>query len=587
MTPVALGPVTVSPPLPSVGAPPRPRTRRRARLRRLIPVVLPAAGAFAGGMVAGGRHEPSERRLANRYASAWARGDHAAMYEMLTPAARGEISLRRFTRMHRRAAETATLASLETGRPRNADDDAVVLPVVATTRIFGPIDAEMTLPLGEDDDGEAAIAWAPHLVFPGLRPDEKLGRRTRLAPRATIEARDGTPIAKGEARLSELDPLASEIAGRVGPAPPERASELRRRGVPARAPVGLTGLEREFDERLAGTPGGELLAGLRVLASTEPLPGQSVRSTIDPGIQRAAVEALAGRYGGIAAVRPRDGEVLALAGVAFSAPQPPGSVFKMITLAGAVEAGTVKRNESFPVQTAATLEGVELENANGESCGGSLIASFAHSCNSVFAPMGAELGAEKLVAAAERFGFNEDPLLAGEGRSTIPAAGEIGDDLAVGSTAIGQGKVLATALQMALVAAAIGEDGERHRPTLLKGDETESVQATPPEVARFVGRGMRAVVTEGTGVGAAIPGIRVAGKTGTAELRSTVSEDPVPVEPGQPVPEEDITDTDAWFAAFAPARDPRIAVAVLLIAQGAGGETAAPAARLVIEAALR
>jgi cell division protein FtsI/penicillin-binding protein 2 len=78
----------------------------------------------------------------------------------------------------------------------------------------------------------------------------------------------------------------------------------------------------------------------------------------------------------------------------------------------------------------------------------------------------------------------------------------------------------------------------------------------------------------------------VAGKTGTAELRSTVSEDPEPVEPGQPAPEDDPTDTDAWFAAYAPAGNPRIAVCVLLIAQGAGGEVAAPAAAQVIDAAV-
>jgi peptidoglycan glycosyltransferase len=285
-------------------------------------------------------------------------------------------------------------------------------------------------------------------------------------------------------------------------------------------------------------------------------------------------------------VRPRTGEVLALSGVAFSAPQPPGSVFKIITLAGAVEARTVRRNEQFPVQTAATLSGVELQNAHGESCGGSLIASFAHSCNSVFAPLGAELGAEKLVATAERFGFNEDPALAGAARSTIPAAAEIGDDLALGSTAIGQGKVLTTPLQMALVAAAIGEDGVRMQPTLRKGSRTEAGRAVSAGTARFVGRAMRAVVTGGTGVGAALDSVTVAGKTGTAELRSTVNEDPVPVEPGEPPPEEDLTDTDAWFTAYAPARNPRIAVCVLLIAQGAGGEVAAPAAAQVIDAAV-
>jgi peptidoglycan glycosyltransferase len=557
-------------------------------LRRLIPLLVLSAGAFAGGLVAGGRHEPSERRLAIRFAAAWERGDYASMHAMLTPEARRRWPLQRFARAYRRAAATATVARLRASRPSGVRDHAITVPVDVRTRIFGDLLTTIALPLGDGEDGKPAVAWEPHLVFPGLRPGEEVGRNTRMPKRATIEARDGTRIAHGEARLSDLDPLASEIAGRVGPAPPDRAEELLAQGVPAGAPVGLTGLEREFDSRLAGTPGGQLLAGTRVLASTTPRPGRDVRTTIDPDIQRAAAEALAGRYGGIAAVRPRNGEVLALAGLAFSAPQPPGSVFKMITLAGALEAGVVKRGERFPVQTSATLEGVRLENANGESCGGTLIESFAHSCNSVFAPMGVELGARRLVATAERFGFNEDPRLAGAARSTIPAAAEIGDDLAVGSTAIGQGKVLTTPLQMALVAAAIGEEGRRVRPTLLKGESTEVSRAIPAKVARYVVRSMRAVVTGGTGVGAAISGVKVAGKTGTAELRSTVSQDPIsPEDPSQPPPEEDVTDTDAWFAAFAPAGHPRVAVCVLLIAQGAGGETAAPAARHVIEAAVR
>jgi penicillin-binding protein A len=212
--------------------------------------------------------------------------------------------------------------------------------------------------------------------------------------------------------------------------------------------------------------------------------------------------------------------------------------------------------------------------------------AFAESCNSVFAPMGAELGAERLVATAERFGFNEPPEFAGAAPSTIPAAGEIGDDLAVGSTAIGQGKVLTTPLKLAEVAATIGEGGRRPRPTLLKGNGGQGARATSAETARYIARAMRSVVTSGTGVGAKVPGVRVAGKTGTAELRSTVSEDPVPAQPGVPPPEEDITDTDAWFTAFAPLRDPQVAVCVLLVGQGAGGETAAPAAAQVIRAAL-
>jgi cell division protein FtsI/penicillin-binding protein 2 len=317
-----------------------------------------------------------------------------------------------------------------------------------------------------------------------------------------------------------------------------------------------------------------------------------VRTTIDPDVQRAAVAGLAGRYGGIAAVRPETGEVLALAGIAQSAPQPPGSTFKIVTLAGVLQQHVAKRTDSYPYENATKIEGVEIQNANGESCGGSLESSFAHSCNSVFAPLGAKLGARRLVATAERFGFNEDPGLTGAAASTIPAPDEIGDDLAVGSSAIGQGKVLATPLQMALIAAAIGEDGRRPLPTLLKGADTRHVQATTKPVARTIARYMRSVVVGGTGAGAAVPGVKVAGKTGTAELRTTVKAEPTPdpvtgVVPPQPPAENDASDTDAWFTAFAPLGNPRVAVCVLLVGQGAGGETAAPAARVVLQAALK
>jgi cell division protein FtsI/penicillin-binding protein 2 len=544
-----------------------------------------AAAAFLGGLVSGARHEPPARRLAVNWAEAWQRADYGAMHAMLTPAARAATTLAAFAAAYRTAATTATLSSLETGKPR-VHGDAVLLPTTAHTRIFGDVDGDVELPIGEDENGERRIDWRPELAFPGLRPAERLTRDTTLPPRATLEARDGTPLAEGDQRLSDLGPVAAEVAGRVGPAPPELQAELSARGVPDGAPVGLTGLERQFDADLAGTPGGVLRAGSRLLGSSSPRRGHDVRTTIDPDVQRAAVTALAGRYGGVVALRPSDGEVLAMAGLATSAPQPPGSVFKIITLTGSLEAGITRPSTTFPVQTAATLEGVQLQNANGEACGGSLIDAFAESCNSVFAPLGVKLGAGRLVQTAERFGFNADPGIAGAARATIPAGDEIGDDLAVGSTAIGQGKVLATPLTMALAAAAIGEDGRRPQPTLRRGENRRTSAATSPRVARAVARAMRAVVTRGTGVGAAISGVQVAGKTGTAELRSSVSSDPKPLDPAQPPPPEDTTDTDAWFAAFAPLHHPRIAVCVLLVAQGAGGETAAPAARIVLQSGI-
>ena len=124
----------------------------------------------------------------------------------------------------------------------------------------------------------------------------------------------------------------------------------------------------------------------------------------------------------------------ALAGIAFSAPQPPGSTFKIITAVAGLEQGKVKTSDKFPVETRAVIDGVDLENANGESCGGSFVNSFAHSCNSVFAPLGVKVGAKGLVATAERFGFNPEPSLPGAAKSTIPEPEEIGGPLAVGST---------------------------------------------------------------------------------------------------------------------------------------------------------
>jgi len=551
---------------------------------RLAPLAVAAILAFAAGAAVGAGGDP-RGDTASAFSQAWDRGDYTAMYALLTPAARRRVTLKRFAAGYRRAAKVATLSEVDTGRPAEPQGGEVSVPVVLRTRIFGTLSGRVALPVVESEEG-AAVDWRPYLVHPGLRQGETLARATTLPPRAAIQARDGTALAEGEARLSKLGALAAEIAGRVGPAPPERAAELARRGVPPGAAVGLTGLEREFDAELAGRPGGELRAGDRVLASVTPKRGSAVRTTIDPGLQRAAVEALAGRFGGIAVLRPSDGEVLALAGVAYSAPQPPGSVFKIITLAAALEAGVAKPTSRYPVETSATLEGVELENAHGEACGGTIKNAFAHSCNSVFAPMGAELGAERLVAAAERFGFNKDPGLAGALRSTIPAAAEIGDDLALGSTAIGQGQVLATPLGIAGVAGAIAQDGVLVRPTLLKGAPAASSRATSPDAAQAVARYMRAVVSTGTGVAAAIPGVKVAGKTGTAELRDTTNDDPDPADPDAP-PVDDQTDTDAWFAAYAPARRPRVAVSVMLVGQGTGGETAAPVARRVLEAALR
>ena len=553
------------------------------RRRRLTRRLLPSLGALAvvalvlGFVVAGGASP--EERTARAYAAAWERGNYEAMYRLLTPAAQQGIELDTFVAAHRTAAATATATSFE---PQQAEDDGdgARVPFRIATNAFGTIEADLLVPVREE-----RVAWRTEMVFPGLRAGEQLTRSTRAPERGRILARNGRRIVSGPAEARRTAPgAAASIAGTL--APPETQAErelVYARGFPEDTPVGESGLERALEPLVAGKPGGELRAGSRVLASSEPRPAEEVRSTIDLEIQAAADQALAGRFGGIAAIEPRSGKVRALAGIAFSAPQPPGSVFKIITATAALEEGLAKPDTDFPVETRAVVDGVDLENANGESCGGSFVNSFAHSCNSVFGPLGVKLGAGRLVEAAERFGFNEPPKIAGAAMSTIPAAEDIDSPLAVASTAIGQGQVLTTPLLMASAAATIANRGVQREPSLIEdAPPGETKRVTSAKVAKIVERMMVAVVQDGTGTAASLAPVAVAGKTGTAELESTqgdaADDGTVEVDPG--------SDTDAWFAAYAPTRKPKLAVGVLFVRAGAGGETAAPAARIVLDAAV-
>ena len=556
--------------------------RRWRLLHRGVPAVTALLLLVVALVLLIGGGGDAERATAQRFATYWADGDYGRMYRLLDEQARRRIPFEQFAAAYRDAAVTATMRSLHVGRVEERAGDAIPVHLTVRTRVFGTVHGVLELPVA--GEGESMrVAWRAHAVFPGMRPGERLTRDTALPPRATLRARDGSVLAAGEQRTADDPDVAAAIAGQLDLAPPEQANALRAAGYPPGARVGLSGLERIFQRELAGKPGGDLIAGGRVIAHTRPRRGVDVRTTIDPKLERAAVAALAGRYGGVAAMDPRTGELLALAGVAFSALQPPGSTFKIVTLAGVLESHVANARSTFPVVDAATLSGVRLENANGEFCGGSLVESFAHSCNSVFAPLGAKLGARRLVAVAERFGFNAAPAIAGAATSTIPPAAEIGDELAVGSSAIGQGLVQATTLQMTTVAATIAMEGRRPIPTLRVGERPRFVRATRPRVAREVARMMRAVVAYGTGTAAAIAGAEVAGKTGTAEIASTVlAED----EDDDEQAAQDVPETAAWFVAFAPSKRPRIAVGALFPEAGAGGDVAAPAVRGVLAAAL-
>jgi cell division protein FtsI/penicillin-binding protein 2 len=520
----------------------------------------------------------SERHMVTSYVQAWSAGDYSHMYSLLDPASRAAIGEARFASEYRKDASTATLLKLTTesvGKLRNG-----VMPVqmLVTTRLFGPLHETLEVPL-TGSGSSATVHFTPSLLFPGLQAHERLARHMSMPARATLFAADGTPLAQGPDRTSPISDVASEIVGVLGPIPSADADMYTAEGYPANAHVGLDGLEHAFQTQLAGTPGGVLLAGKRVLARTHPRRGHDVTTTIEPNLERAAIGALGGRYGGIAAMNPSTGAVLALAGVAFSALQPPGSTMKIITATGALQAGIVKLTTVFPYSTQATLDGYTLHNASGEDCGGTLLNSFAVSCNSVFAPLGAKLGGQRFVATAERFGFNQAPTIPGAAESTIPSASKIGDDLAVGSSAIGQGMVQATPLEMTDVAATIAMGGRRPLPTLQAHQRPKFVRVTSGHVAGLVQRMMVAVVEFGTGTSAAISGVTVAGKTGTAELANTTDAT------GQSVANANQL-TDAWFVGYAPVGKPRIVVGALFPNQGAGGATAAPPVREVLLAGL-
>jgi penicillin-binding protein A len=445
----------------------RPRRRRRLwrrRLRLLIPIGVIAVIAIGVVLVLNATRGRAERRLVTDYVHAWTKSDYPGMYKLLDPASRQGVSEPRFAAAYRQDAQTATLVALTIRKVGHRRGEFIPVLMLAQTRLWGTLRETLEVPLTGSGSG-ATVHFTRALLFPGLLSGERLTRHMSLASRATLFAADGTPLAQGPNRTSPIPEVAGEIVGELGPIPPDEAATYAAEGYPARAMVGLDGLELAFQSQLAGKPGGELLAGARVLARSVPTPGHDVTTTIEPSLETAAIDALGGSYAGIAAMDPRTGALLALAGIAFSAPQPPGSTMKIITSTAALQAGIVKLTDVFPYSTEATLDGYTLHNASGEDCGGTLLNAFAVSCNSVFAPLGARLGGKRLLAMADRFGFNQAPTIPGADESSIPPA-SLSSDLEVGSSAIGQGEVLATPLEMTDVGATIAMGGRRPVPTL-------------------------------------------------------------------------------------------------------------------------
>lgn len=389
--------------------------------------------------------------------------------------------------------------------------------------------------------------------------------------------------------------------------------------------LGATGVERSYGEDLAGATPELRFAQLSDLFVDRQNVGD-VRITLRADVQRVARLGLGDRLGAVVALDPRSGAVDALWSNPTFDPGPlstntegstdlkaalddapgnpllsrayrdiffPGSTFKVVTAATAVERGTVTEQQPvYPVRTGFDIDFTQrnLSNFGGASCGGPLYELLKVSCNSGFAQLGVELGPDAAVAGAEAFGFNDRVPFDLPGGATSRFPTEFPDDQGNGPLArasIGQGDVSSTPLQMALVAAGLANGGSIMTPHVLDEvaddegkvvkdyEEDEWRRAVSPRAADVIRRGMVAVVDDGTAAGLAIEGMEVGGKTGTAQLGT------------------DPPQSHAWIIGFAgpPGQPAQVAVAVMVQAQpGAseqtGGRVAAPIAKAVMEAVL-
>ncbi len=381
-----------------------------------------------------------------------------------------------------------------------------------------------------------------------------------------------------------------------------------------------TGLERYRSAALNGETGTSVQSVLNEIQGRKPQ-GNTVMTTLQPNAQRVALSALGEHEGAIVALRPQTGAVEVMASSpSFNAgaltsqsayeritKEPgaplvnravqygyaPGSTFKVVTATAAIDTGQFTPESTVSGRNGVTISGLPLKNDDNESFGQiTLTEALAHSVNTVYAQVAEQLGKRTMARYMRRFGFDRKPRLdypaeemsaSGEylpdGRLISPTNPEAD----VGRMGIGQDKLAVTPLQMAEVAAAVANHGTLMTPHLTSAivepdghvlqrisPKVQSVVMKPSTAAAVTGM-MEAVVYSpgGTGASAQIPGVRVAGKTGTAETQFGTAINNV------------------WFIAFAPAQDPTVAVAVTLKGvPGQGATFAAPVAKQVMEALL-
>jgi len=396
--------------------------------------------------------------------------------------------------------------------------------------------------------------------------------------------------------------------------------------------VGQTGLERLLDEFLRGKDGGERIEvdamgrPVRLVQSTEPHPGAQVVTTVNRRVQEVAEKLMEGKTGAVVVMDPRNGDVLAMVSTpafeidrftgtidrdawlrvmkdpefpllnrTIQSQYPPGSIFKMVLTAAGLQEGTLTPSDSVHCQGEFPFGGRVFRDWKKEGHGTvDLMGAMAQSCDVFFYNAGLKVGAPAMAKYASAFGFGvatgielgteklgliPAPKSLRKGKPPVWHAGE------TVNMSIGQGQLLATPMQIARFMSAIANGGVLWKPRLVQrierpdrgvvwsdaGTVNGHVELNPA-VWAFLRRSLWAVVntSNGTGIAARIPGLDIAGKTGTAQTMANSKS-----EKGQ---------DHAWFASFAPARDPEVVIVVLVERGGHGGSMAAPIARQIYNA---
>lgn len=528
----------------------------------------------------------------DRFLAAWSERDYVAMWTMLDPESRPwtpgrlETSIQRILAAGGMSGFEITRVSDEdpVGVPSRYEIEYEVPEPLAPVVLEGPLEGIAF----DTRNDEWRFSWRPRMMLPGIPKAHKFRLVTRFPRRAPILDRNGVKIAIGRASDRRY-PFGSLAGATIGHLEPLASRDPVHDGL--REPgdiVGASGLERAFDERLAGRPAiklqvvdrkGEIL---EILARSPARRGRPVHTTLDMRIQRAAQNAYA-TTGGAVVMDPRTGDLLAtiasspfdpnhyvgVSGIepfnrALSGLYPPGSSLKVLTAAAALDTKTFKPSD----QLTGPAEYKGVRNFESGVFGTlSFAEALQFSVNTAFAQIAEDIGPRRLTKYARRFGFNRSPAMTLEAaRPSFPFPEDEGD-LLWGS--IGQAQVVATPLQMATLASTIANDGRRMEPRIAMHERRAGRRVVSKKTARTMVGLMENVVEGGTGVRAQIAGVRVAGKTGTAEVDVG----------GQRL-------NHAWFICFAPADDPKLAVAVVSEYGGVGGRVAAPIARAILAAVL-